>query len=209
VSGIRKTDQERFWEGPFGDEYTRRNDHGFAALQHVLTKALSRAENFGSCLEIGCNIGLNLDALRAIRPNARLVGVEINASAVRVARSKGHAVVEGSILDDSVAKQVADLGPFDVVFTKGVLIHIAPEYLPSVYASMMRLSSRYLMVCEYYNPTPVTVPYRGNSDRLFKRDFAGDLLESFPLRLLDYGFQYRRDPEYPADDLTYFLLEKR
>jgi hypothetical protein len=28
------------------------------------------------------------------------------------------------------------------------------------------------------------------------------------LRLVDYGFVYRRDPAHPQDDLTWFLLEK-
>jgi len=44
---------------------------------------------------------------------------------------------------------------------------------------------------------------------LFKRDFAGEMLERFAdLKLLDYGFVYRRDPNFPQDDITWFLLEK-
>jgi len=44
---------------------------------------------------------------------------------------------------------------------------------------------------------------------LFKRDFAGEMLDRYPaLKLLDYGFVYRRDPLFPQDDMTWFLLEK-
>jgi spore coat polysaccharide biosynthesis protein SpsF len=44
---------------------------------------------------------------------------------------------------------------------------------------------------------------------LFKRDFAGDLLDRFPgLVLVDYGFVYHRDKAFPQDDMTWFLLEK-
>jgi hypothetical protein len=65
------------------------------------------------------------------------------------------------------------------------------------------------MVCEYYNPAPVIVHYRGHADRLFKRDFAGELMEQWNLRLIDYGFAYRRDKYLPyQDDVTWFLLEK-
>ena len=65
------------------------------------------------------------------------------------------------------------------------------------------------MVAEYYNPTPQMIPYRGHDDRLFKRDFAGEILDSFPdLSVRDYGFAWRRDPNFPQDDLTWFLLEK-
>ena len=55
----------------------------------------------------------------------------------------------------------------------------------------------------------VTVNYRGNSDRLFKRDFAGELMDRYPLRLIAYGFSYHRDNYFPQDDSTWFLLEKK
>jgi len=29
------------------------------------------------------------------------------------------------------------------------------------------------------------------------------------LQLVDYGFSYRRDPNFPQDDITWFLMEKR
>ena len=68
---------------------------------------------------------------------------------------------------------------------------------------------RYICVIEYYNPTPVTVQYRGHANMLFKRDFAGEMLDRFAgLRLVDYGFVYHRD-RFPQDDLTWFLMEKR
>ena len=90
-----------------------------------------------------------------------------------------------------------------------MLIHLNPEALPAAYERLYECSSKYIVVIEYYNPSPVEVTYRGHAGRLFKRDFAGDLLERYPdLELVDYGFQYRRDPNFPADDLTWFLLKK-
>jgi len=90
------------------------------------------------------------------------------------------------------------------------LIHINPEALPKVYDALHRATGKYLLVCEYYNPTPVTIPYRGHGDRLFKRDFCGELLDRHrDLSLRDYGFCYRRDPAFPQDDITWFLMEKR
>jgi spore coat polysaccharide biosynthesis protein SpsF len=64
------------------------------------------------------------------------------------------------------------------------------------------------MVCEYYNPTPVSIGYRGHEDRLFKRDFAGELIDLYGLKLIDYGFIYHRDPVAPQDDATWFLMQK-
>jgi spore coat polysaccharide biosynthesis protein SpsF len=99
---------------------------------------------------------------------------------------------------------------WDLVLVKGVLIHINPEKLEVVYGKLLESSTRYIVVAEYYNPTPIAVLYRGHADRLFKRDFAGEMLDAFPsLKLLDYGFSYHRDPNFPQDDITWFLLEKR
>ena len=54
------------------------------------------------------------------------------------------------------------------------------------------------------------VTYRGHTGRLFKRDFAGELLDKYQdLELLDYGFQYHRDYNFPSDDSTWFLLHHR
>ena len=51
--------------------------------------------------------------------------------------------------------------------------------------------------------------YRGHSERLFKRDFAGELVDEFNLNLVDYGFWYRRDNiASEFGDMTWFLLEK-
>jgi spore coat polysaccharide biosynthesis protein SpsF len=92
---------------------------------------------------------------------------------------------------------------------KGVLIHINPDMLQVVYEKLYESSSKYILVCEYYNPAPVTINYRGHEDRLFKRDFAGELMEKYTdLTLIDYGFAYKRDPSFPQDDITWFLLSK-
>lgn len=86
---------------------------------------------------------------------------------------------------------------YDISFTKGVLIHINPEKLNNVYENLYRLSRKYIIVCEYYDPNPVVVKYRGNDDRLFKRDFAGELIDKYNLKLVDYGFVYHRDINFP------------
>jgi len=99
--------------------------------------------------------------------------------------------------------------PQDLVFTKGVLIHINPDMLSQVYQSLYRLTKRYICIVEYYNPTPVSVSYRSHEDRLFKRYFAGEMMDKYSdLRLVNYGFVYHRDSNFPLGDLTWFLLEK-
>jgi pseudaminic acid biosynthesis-associated methylase len=202
-----KTPQETFWAGEFGTNYIDRNrsDQLLASNRMFFEKALSKAGSIASCLEFGANVGMNLKALRLLRPDIVATGVEINPDAAAELRAVvGDAnVVEGSLFD-------WDGEPAELSFTKGVLIHINPDMLSAAYDQLYRASSRFILVAEYYNPSPVTIPYRGHDDRLFKRDFAGDLLDKFSdLSLTDYGFAYRRDPEFPQDDISWFLLQKK
>jgi pseudaminic acid biosynthesis-associated methylase len=202
------TPQEEFWASSFGTEYIGRNDSNklLASNLNFFTKALKQAGKISSCLEFGANIGMNLKALQLLYPGIALKGVEINADAAESLRNLiGHKnVYEGSIFNYPVTDKV------DVSLIKGVLIHINPDMLNAVYENLYQASNRYILVCEYYNPSPVAIPYRGHTDRLFKRDFAGEMLDKYAdLTLVDYGFAYRRDPAFPQDDITWFLMEKR
>jgi pseudaminic acid biosynthesis-associated methylase len=201
-----KTEQENFWAGEFGMQYLGRNQGEQLLTSNVglFSDILRSTRGVGSILELGCNIGLNLQALHRIDSRLTLGAYEINEVAAAKARELGIAEVHcGTILDPIPADQ-----QYDLTFTKGVLIHINPEALDKVYDNLFRLSRRYIMVSEYYNPTPVTVNYRGNEDRLFKRDFAGELIDRYGLKLVDYRFVYHRDSVYRQDDCTWFLLEK-
>lgn len=201
------TEQEQFWQGDFGDQYVERNQGQalIAANVALFAKALVRVQGVKSVLELGTNAGNNLQALHRLLPAVELNGVEINAKAHAQAQALNIATVwHGSLFDFPGERQ------YDLTLSKGVLIHLAPELLNRAYDQLYHLSSRYVLIAEYYNPAPVEVPYRGNSGKLFKRDFAGEMLDRFAdLQLLDYGFVYRRDPQFPVDDVTWFLLEKR
>jgi pseudaminic acid biosynthesis-associated methylase len=196
---------EQFWAGGFGDEYTARNTDPdlVAANVALFEKVLALTEGVGSVVELGANAGNNLRAIRKLLPEADLAAVEINPTAAAVLRDWGECEVhEGPIRDFSPGRT------YDLALIKGVLIHHAPADLPTAYDRLVEASNRYVCVVEYYNPTPVEVTYRGHREKLWKRDFAGDLLDGYPLRLVDYGFVYHRDPVAPQDDLTWFLLEK-
>jgi pseudaminic acid biosynthesis-associated methylase len=203
-----RTPQEAFWAGEFGTAYMARNsgEQLLASNLHFFSTALRAAGSIGSCLELGANIGTNLKALRLLYPGLTTKAVEINPQAARLlADAIGAANVRtGSIFDYAVNEA------FDLVLLKGVLIHINPDMLPVTYDKIYQASRRLILFAEYYNPSPIAVAYRGHADRLFKRDFAGELLDRYPdLALLDYGFAYRRDPVFPQDDVTWFLMEKR
>jgi spore coat polysaccharide biosynthesis protein SpsF len=198
--------QEEFWAGEFGSEYISRNqsERLLAANLAFFSRILERTGEIRSCVELGANIGMNLRALRLRVPEVRLRAVEINPDAAAQLRELigEENVIKGSLLN-------CEPEPADLAFTKGVLIHINQEALPTAYDRLYAASNRFVLVAEYYNPSPVSIAYRGHDDRLFKRDFAGEMMERFSsLSLVDYGFLYRRDPNFPQDDIHWFLMEK-
>ena len=185
------------------NEYTTENEGIFQKELGDLIYHISLTLGATRILELGCNAGNNL---RSFPIDYDVNGLDMNKVALEKAKKihKNFNFYEGSLLDVPF-----DNSEFDLVFTRGVLIHINPDALSSLYQTMYDSSNKYILVGEYYNPSPMTINYRGHDDRLFKRDFAGDMLEKFnDLRLVDYGFAYRNDPTFPQDDITWFLLEK-
>lgn len=203
------TEQENFWIGDFGTTYIDRNTLKNVAPRErgLWQKVLSNIpDKPKTLLELGCNIGINLVALSHLLPEARLTGIEINANAAECARR--NLGDRGIILRKSLFD--SEESGYDFVFTSGVLIHLAPEMLPLAYQKLHDASSRYICLAEYFNTTPISIPYRGHEGKLYKRDFAGEFLDTFPdVRLVDYGFLWRRDPVCPDDDITWFLMEKQ
>ena len=205
------SDQELFWKGSFGDEYTARNagaSNHVSANIAMFAKVLKNAvQNLaaGSIIEFGSNVGLNLIALKALLPYAELTGVEINEKAFNELKKIEYIKTHNASIYDFPLERA-----WDLAFTKGVLIHQLPELLPKAYEILYKASQKYILIAEYYNPSPVEINYRGYSSVLFKRDFAGEMMERYPdLVLNDYGFVYHKDYLFPQDDLTWFLLEKK
>jgi spore coat polysaccharide biosynthesis protein SpsF len=203
---VRQYDeQESFWAGGFGSDYISRNngldivDSNASLFKRIFSSMDHDPE---SILELGANIGLNYLGIRKVLQDFNFTGVEINGTALERLRETGCEAVGSSIYDYQPVKK------FELVFTKGVLIHINPDRLLEIYDKIFSLSQKYVLVIEYYSPNPVELGYRGNSNKLFKRDFAGDMLDRFSdLALVDYGFVYHRG-NMPQDDLTWFLMSK-
>jgi pseudaminic acid biosynthesis-associated methylase len=203
---MARTEQEAFWSGEFGDAYADRNNGAdwVASNTALFSKILHQTGGLESVMEFGCNRGLNLRALRQLLPTASLTGLELNAKAAALAEKEVDAtIIQTSIFDFDTVQ------PHDMTLIKGVLIHLNPDMLPVAYDALYHNAKRFVCIAEYYNPSPVAIPYRGHQNKLFKRDFAGEFMAKFPnTRLVDYGFVYHKDPLFPQDDINWFLIEK-
>ena len=191
------SDTEDFWRGAFGTEYTERNSPDYKARipfwQHIVD-----ATGCTAFLDVGCNKGFNLQALRAINPQFELSGVDINPGALRIAQGEGFDVVECPA--DGVV-EVFGHRAAQLTVTSGVLIHIAPEDLLSVMTAIRDVTSQYVLAVEYESPDEREIEYRGNAGKLWARPF-GKLYEALGLSLVEYG------EAQGFDRCHYWLMER-
>lgn len=193
-----------WWAGPAGDAYHSRNHGRVESNREFFSKVLDGREgHIKSAIELGCGIGENMTALSLVIPGINLWGVEVNKGAAE--QCDMGSIIVASLLDFKMPPNQI----FDLAYTKGVLIHVAPEDLPRAYQRLYQASSKYILIAEYHNPAPVEVEYRGQAGRLWKRDFAAEFMEAHPVRLIDYGFAWKHDPRGSQDDLVWTLFKRR
>ena len=201
-------EQEKFWRETYASEYLSKNREfdrqlGARAWQEMLRKA----ENVETILECGSNVGGNIGFLDVCLPDARKSIIELSPEAYAIV-TRSYALehaFNGSILDASLPR-----GSFDLVFTRGVLIHIHPDRLAENMERMLDYSRRYVLLAEYFSRTPEMIEYRGEVDKLFKRDFGKFFLERFPVEVVDCGFLWSHIyGDAGFDDITWWLFRRK
>lgn len=204
------TEQLSHWKGKFGSDYIQRNlyddwklEYGKTAFQRML-----KGIDYQSVLEVGSNIGLNLIYLSAmtdesvdlfaVEPNHEAYKTLCANEAIRLKKAFNNSAFEIPIADESM----------DLVFTKGVLIHISPKELKRSTDEIVRVAKRYILCAEYFSHTPEMIEYRGESNLLFKRDFGAFYLDAYPqLSCISYGFLWQHELKV-FDNLNWWLFEK-
>lgn len=193
---------ENLWAGDFGNEYVERNKQAF---NNRLPFWNSVFEEFPvkNVLEVGCNIGLNLECIAPHLEGGKTYGIDISLTALEQLRQKLPKV-------NSLWSQARNL-PFrdkwfDLTFTMGVLIHQPEETLPLVMSEVARCSNKYILCGEYFSEEAVEIPYRDQSGALFKRDYGKIYTDLFPeLSLVKKQFL---DADAGFDDVTVWIFEK-
>ncbi len=201
-------EQEFFWINEIADEYLNQNDEFDLEISRkawtIMLRKINRLE-IKSFLECGSNIGRNLRVLGDLLPESSQSLIEISPTAHEIAVNRYSPLYSfnGAIKESSFSAQ------FDLVFSMGVLIHVNPDDLLSTMRKMFEHSARYILIGEYFNRTPIAIPYRGSEDKLFKRDFGRLFLENFDCKLIDYGFLWGYEFDVAGfDDITFWLFEK-
>jgi len=177
MSKIAKQTEE--WMGNFGDRYTKRNAltvdeanksykkrFGISKIE-LNSLFLGKLDRAIKILEVGSNIGNQLLLLQRMGFK-NLYGIEINSYAIEFfrKRAKDISVVQGSAFDIPFKDKF-----FDLVFTSGLLIHIAPTDINIVMEEIHRCARKYIWGFEYYAEEYSEIVYRGKKNLLWKADF--------------------------------------
>lgn len=173
------SEQEKFWAGEFGSDYTTRNRVEWTKRvpfwSSIVSKTCAR-----SVFEVGCNAGWNLSAIKRADPLVQTLGIDVNEGAILQAQAAGLPVVREQA--SALSEYASNL--YDLVFTAGVLIHIPPDQLRHVMEDIARVSSHYVLAVEYDAPQEEEIVYRGNTEKLWKRPF-GKLYEEMGLKVVE------------------------
>lgn len=179
--------QEKKWKGKFGKDYTLRNPLGAKEIDKLyfrnygITRTEINKEFLGNLnlsikiLEIGANVGVQLVFLQKMGFK-NLYGIEINREAIELAKSitKNIDIIQGSASDTPFKDNY-----FDLVFTSGLLIHIAPADLEKVMKEIYRVTKKYIWGFEYYADKYSEISYRGKRNLLWKANFPELYLKLF------------------------------
>jgi pseudaminic acid biosynthesis-associated methylase len=194
---------ESLWSGSFGDAYVDRNAGSYQE-RGPFWASLLQALRPKNVLEVGCNVGGNLQWIAQSVPAGQVVGVDVNQKALDVLHQRVPGVT--GVLGSGRELPFEDRS-HDLVFTMGVLIHQPEESLPAVMDEIVRVSGKYVLCGEYYDEHTTEIPYRGYRNALFKRDYGNLFLAQFPnsLELVFQGFLGQEDG---FDDVTWWLFHR-
>jgi pseudaminic acid biosynthesis-associated methylase len=184
-------EQQQFWAGEFGDEYVRRNQVDWRARIPFWSRVIE-ITGARSAHEVGCNCGWNLSAIQRVDPHINQSGNDVNWTAIAQAQSAGLLALHG---ENAISNA-------ELVFTAGVLIHVAPADLKPLMQKIVDASYRYVLAVEYESEQEEEVEYRGHTGKLWRRPF-GKLYEDLGLKLVG---EIKNAPGF--DNCTAWLLEK-
>jgi len=114
--------------------------------------------------EAGCNVGNNLSEFPK---EFKVNGFDMNDEALTIAR-KNHP--EFNFSKENIKKTSFKNEQFDVVFTRGVLIHISNEEIHDVIKELFRISKKWIFNLEYFGEDGKMIKWKRGDDLLWYRN---------------------------------------
>jgi spore coat polysaccharide biosynthesis protein SpsF len=150
---------ETAWAGNHGKDYAERCKVEAKDRIDIFNKLLNKIQikNYpsSSILEIGCNKGHNLEAIKTALDKIQIInnyiiqGIDINR----------RLCTKPNIINGSIYELPWVDNTFEVTLTSGVLIHIPPPRLKEALFQMRSVSNRYTIMIEYNAEKEVGTKY--------------------------------------------------
>lgn len=193
------------WKSSFGDRYTERNFRTNLGSRLNVWKLIF-PKGCTSVLEVGANIGANLEAISQIS-DCEIYACEPNDKARDILENSGLTAAH-HITADTADKIGLPDNHVDLVFTSGVLIHVPPDKLEQSLREIHRVSKRWIICGEYFAPSEEPIKYRGQDGLMWRRDYGSLYLDLFPdLKCTANLFAWNRMTG--LDNITFWVFEKQ
>lgn len=139
-------EQQKYWANPYDEQnypiayskYTKRSEY----LLSVFSKYI---DNTSTILELGCNVGRNLNALL----NAgytKISGVDINKNALRECK-RIYPKMNAQLINSTIEKWALGDDKYDCIFSMAVMIHI-PYESDWIFKKISKRAKKFLITIE-------------------------------------------------------------
>lgn len=115
-SGLSQPDQTEYWAKETDYELAKDHPH-----RQLILDVLKTLEPFAGVLEVGCNIGQNLERIQEVYPETQLAGIDVNQRAIETATQRFASPIMK--VGDAVDIPFADKS-FDVVIYDAILMYV-------------------------------------------------------------------------------------
>lgn len=125
---------------------------GFPSRSYLVDR-ISSYEPINNILEVGCASGPNLYLLAKKYPNAKIVGVDINAEAIEYGNTcfKKNGIPNVQLICRKADElDVFSERSFDIVFTNALLFAIGPDKIHQVVKGLLNITRRELILMELH-----------------------------------------------------------
>lgn len=146
------------------DEYTKENEESFQEPLSNFIYNVSLVLGAKKILEAGCNIGNNL---RSFPSDSEVFGLDMNEKALEIAKSRSP---NFNFKQGSLTKIPFEDNFFDLVFTRGVLIHIHPDDVSDAMKELLRVSKKWIFNLEYFGEDNKMIKWKRGDKLLWYRD---------------------------------------
>jgi len=150
---------EELWK-----EYTNENIDKIGEKQSDLIYHLSLLLGAKKICEAGCNIGNNLTSFPT---DFKVNGFDMSKYALKEAKKRhaGFNFKEGNLNEIPFQNN-----EFDLVFTRGVLIHIPSHDLDKILEELLRISNKWVFNLEYFGDDGEMINWKRGGDLLWYRN---------------------------------------